>query len=148
MTVAEKLRFLADRAEDGKEFYLIDLYMNRVAMKFSSYSKIIKKINGKWDYLNVEFNHIIYQDFEPKPQWEFTEDEKAILRNLPEQYRWIARDDDETMGELFIYAFKPSKFNGTWIFDKGSVTDLDNFKHLFQSIQWSNDEPCEFRKYL
>ena len=95
---------------------------------------------------NLSVESLRFLELALKPQWEFTEDEKAILRNLPDEFNWIARDDDND--ELFIYAFKPTKFNGTWIFDEGSVTDFDNFKHLFQSIQWSDEEPCEFRSYL
>lgn len=136
MTLAEKLRFLADRVEDKKEFYIM-YGENKILTDYEEFTESydIQELEG----ITLSF----------KPQWEFTEDEKVILRNLPEQYKWIARDDDGwTMGELFIYAFKPMKFNGTWIFDKGSVTDLDSFKHLFQSIQWEDEEPCEFRKYL
>lgn len=136
MTLAEKHRFLADRVEDKKEFYIM-----------YSEKKILTDYEEFTEDYDIQELEVIALSL--KPQWEFTEDEKAILRNLPEQYNWIARDDDdETMGELFVYALKPSKFNDTWIFDKGSVTDLNNFKHLFQSIQWSNDEPCEFRRYL
>ena len=140
MTLAEKLRFLADRAEDEKEFLIED--NEHIFDENTLYT------GGGW-LGSVDINALKFAELKLKPQWEFTEDEKAILRNLPEQYNWIARDDDdEIMGELFVYAFKPSKFNNTWIFDKGSVTDLGNFKHLFQSVRWSDEEPCEFRKYL
>ena len=36
----------------------------------------------------------------------FTEDEKAILRSLPYQFKWIARD---RVGWLFVYEDEPKK---------------------------------------
>ena len=146
MTVADKLRFLADRVDDGKEFYMTDLYMKSVPMKFNSYNILTKKIDGKWDYSSVEFNHLIYHEFKHKPRWEFTGDEEAILKNLPAEYRWIARDKDDN--GLYIYTSEPTRASQHWVYDTGEMKYIDIFNHLFQSIQWSDDEPCEFRKYL
>ena len=85
-------------------------------------------------------------DVELKPQWEFTEDEKAILRNLPDEFRWIARDESDN--QLYVYTSKPAKYNDVWLYVIGKTRNFNIVKHLFQSIQWSDDEPCEFRKYL
>lgn len=80
-----------------------------------------------------------------KPEWTFTEDEKVILRNLPEEYKWIARDRD---GDLMVYEVKPEKRSICW---GGRMTDFEMFcvfNHLFRSIKWEDEEPCEFRKYI
>lgn len=80
---------------------------------------------------------------EPK-QWKFTEDEKVILRNLPKEYNWIARDSNK---DLYIYITKPCKIEDIWDYDE-SPHELDSFEHLFQTIQWDDAEPCEFRKFI
>lgn len=82
------------------------------------------------------------------PNWEFTEDEKVILRNLPYGYEWIARDKDNA-----LYAYN-KKVKADIEFGQWGIGDLDNmrnmeaFNHLFTCIKWEDDEPCEFRKYI
>ena len=81
-----------------------------------------------------------------KEKWAFTEDEKVILRNLPEEYEWIARDE---CGELFVFENMPKKEDDNWTRDY--MSDCERFilfKHLFQCIQFTDTEPCEFRKYI
>lgn len=81
-----------------------------------------------------------------EPRWTFTEEEKALLRNLPDDFRWIARDESDW---LYVYTLKPIKAtNQHWVYEDGGRADLNIFRSIFQSIQWSDDEPCEFRKYL
>lgn len=76
----------------------------------------------------------------------FTDDEKVILRNLPDEFKWIARDSDDY---LAIFTTKPRKDceYSVWL-GGGDVLCLKGFNHIFQSIKWEDDEPCEFRKYL
>ena len=73
----------------------------------------------------------------------FTENEKVILRNLSDKYCWIARDKSD---KLYVYTSKPTKDNQYWL--SVNMRNLNAFKHLFKSIQWSDDEPCEFRRYI
>lgn len=78
--------------------------------------------------------------------WTFTEDEKVILRNLPKEYKWLVRDSDDY---LVIFMKKPEKDNKWKIWEYGGdCLQLQEFNHLFQSINWEEDDPCEFRKYL
>lgn len=80
-----------------------------------------------------------------EPEWTFTEDEKVILRNLPEEYKWIARDES---GDLMVYKVKSEKGSICW--GRG-LTDFEMFcvfNHLFQSIKWEDEEPCEFRNFI
>ena len=84
----------------------------------------------------------VYEDYtckellwERKEKSKLTEDEKAILRNLPKDYKWIARDEN---GCLYVYASKPEKVITMW---KGSGLPMTPFDHLFQFIQWEDDEP-------
>lgn len=83
-------------------------------------------------------------------KWKFTEDEKVILGNLSENFKFIARDDD---GNIWIYEKKPHKNISNPSSDKvwqdgGNFNDFIFYNHLFQCIQWSDTEPCEFRKFI
>ena len=140
MNTTEKLRFLADRAEDGKEFYIGNLMY-----KFSD--RVLLKLFDDGYASIMSINTIINHTFKLKPQWSFTDDEKVILRNLPEEYKWIVRDEN---GEMTIYSTKPDKSNGFWLGSQAvySFESFTAFKHIFKSIQWLDDEPCEFREYL
>ena len=95
-----------------------------------------------WDY-----NLDMLKPATDEPRWAFTDDEKVILRNLPEKYKWIARDK---IGNLTIYCDKKPHKNDIY---ENWVNSSDRysaflFNHLFQSIKWTDEEPCEFRKYL
>ena len=72
-------------------------------------------------------------------KWQFTEDEKVILRNIDKQYKWIGRD---TEGTLWFYDTKP-----TYTIGYGNAKYIDLFNHLFRCIK-IQDEPCEFRKFI
>lgn len=65
-----------------------------------------------------------------------TDDEKTILRNLPANYEWIARDKN---GRLCVYPGKPSKAVTSWCTSGYRFFDL--FNHLFGMVKWEDDEP-------
>ena len=69
-----------------------------------------------------------------KPKIKRTEDENAILRNVPQYYKWIARDGN---GVVCLYPDKPHKSKTIW----DSYGALFPFHHLFQFIKWEDDEP-------
>lgn len=66
----------------------------------------------------------------------FTNDEKAIARNIDKEYKWIARDWD---GNLCIYEGKPKKEGSRWI--SNDYEYLCYFNHLFSAIKWEDEEP-------
>lgn len=74
-----------------------------------------------------------------------TEDEKAILRNLPADYEWIARDGRNS--ELYIYPDKPDKHEGFWM-AKCDYRSLDALSHLFVMVKWEDDEPWKIEDLL
>jgi len=97
---------------------------------------VLNKING--DVTNfVEVSKLI------KPK--LTEDEKVILRNLPKEYEWIARDED---GELYIYD-KPEPFKEkiNW-YNESKSSELYIFNHKFQFIKWEDEEPYNIKELL
>ena len=87
----------------------------------------------------------VYEDYTcKKVLWEkpkkpvLTDKEKVILRNLPEQYKYIARDNDN---DLNVYIKKPSKDDTYWNINIVYVNELNVFNHLFQFIRWDDKEP-------
>ena len=120
----------------------------------------IKRING----INVElcdftssgnifpwwYTLDMLKHAENEPKWVFTEDEKAILRNVDSKYKYLVRDKSN---ELWIHGEKPKKVYtcNCWATSWNGVTYLSNifeFSNIFKCIQWTDEEPCEFRKYI
>lgn len=73
-----------------------------------------------------------------------TEDEKTILRNLPVNYEWIARDES---GVLYIYQDKPKKEEFMWV-DGFENRCLNLFNHLFEMVKWEDDKPWKIEDLL
>lgn len=68
-----------------------------------------------------------------------TESEEEILKNIPNIYKWIARD---FAGNLMVYAMKPKK--GDFYWQPNQIFDYEImiiFNHLFQFIKWEDKEP-------
>ena len=82
---------------------------------------------------------------ETKPSL-LTEDERVILRNIVDDYRWISRDKD---GGLHIFESKPDKEHDHWsISYYYSFESLCLFRKLFQFIKWEDDEPYNIEELL
>lgn len=79
-----------------------------------------------------------------EPKWVFTEEEKVILRNASEDYEYITRDN---LGNLELHTKEPYKKGNFWDSDDYSRF-LFLFNNIFKCIQWTDEEPCEFRKYI
>lgn len=75
---------------------------------------------------------------------EFTDDELAIMRSLPKEYEWMARDDD---GELYIFDKKPKNINGIWE-NNERLNHFYFFEHLFKSITSEDEEPVFIDDYV
>lgn len=73
--------------------------------------------------------------------------ERIILENIDEQYQWIARDEN---GSLWVYSDKPQKNESMWImrFHANGWESFIMFNHLFQMVQWTNEEPTLIDKLL
>ena len=89
-------------------------------------------------YKDYTCKELLWERKDPK----ITEDEKVILRNLPEKYKWIARDKN---GLIFLYSKKPSKCEYSWGGCKYMLLPLE---HLFQFIQWEDNEPYSIKELL
>lgn len=85
----------------------------------------------------------VYKDYtlqellwERKEPIKLTDDEITILRNIDEEFKYIVRDGN---GLLYIYKNKPDKtYDSCWGNGRGTCF---GFKHLFQFIKWTDEEP-------
>ena len=91
----------------------------------------------------------VYKDYTCKELlWErketpkLTEDEKVFLRNVPKEYKWIARD---LSGMVYIFIERPEKGQAIWY---GCGQPMIPFYHLFQFIQWEDEEPYSIEELL
>lgn len=105
--------------------------------------------NERLDDVGGDKSMDIVAVYELKEVWKreeptITEDEKTILRNLPADYEWIARDKN---GRLCVYPGKPSKAVTSWGCALGHRF-FDLFNHLFQMIHWEDDEPWKIKDLL
>ena len=103
--------------------------------------------NARWEHTGTDDNdYDIVAVYELSEVWKreeltLTEDEKAILRNLPEKFKWIARDEN---GKLCIYRNKPGRLQRVWSGEEDGEDDfeyLNLFNHLFKMVKWEDDEP-------
>ena len=91
----------------------------------------------------------VYKDYTCKELlWErketpkLTEDEKVILRSLPKDYKWIARD---LSGMVYIFIERPEKGQAIWY---GCGQPMIPFYHLFQFIEWEDEKPYLIEELL
>ena len=91
----------------------------------------------------------VYKDYtltellwERKEKPQLNEDEKVILRSLPKEYKWIARD---LSGMVYIFIERPEKGQAIWY---GCGQPMIPFYHLFQFIKWEDEEPYSIEKLL
>ena len=91
----------------------------------------------------------VYKDYtckellwERKEKPQLNEDEKVILRSLPKEYKWIARD---LSGMVYIFIERPEKGQAIWY---GCGQPMIPFYHLFQFIQWEDEEPYLIEELL
>ena len=80
-------------------------------------------------YKDYTCKELLWERKDPK----ITEDEKVILRNVPQYYKWIARDGN---GVMCLYPDKPHKSKTIW----DSYGVLFPFHHLFKFIKWEDEE--------
>ena len=82
-----------------------------------------------------EVKEWLKQDIKPS----ITIEERIILSNTSQIYKWIARDKD---GSLHLFTEKPYKDNfNRWVINSGCLERLNIFNHLYKFIRWDNTEP-------
>ena len=103
---------------------------------FDSYRDNLTDIDNAVDIMKVYKDYTLKELlWERKEKPQPTEDEKVILRSLPKDYKWIARD---LSGMVYIFIERPEKGQAIWY---GCGKPMIPSYHLFQFIQWEDDEP-------
>lgn len=95
-------------------------------------------------YEDYTCKELIWKRKEPKEKPKLTEDEKVVLRNIDKKYKWIARDEDGTLGFHFVKPHKEAYFWSS--LEANYVSDL--FPNLFQFIKWEDEEPYSIEELL
>lgn len=132
--------------EEGEEFRIV-----KAKTRYRFYNNSLQVFDTdleEWRNSSIMFNYVISSDIIKLPKKkEFTDDELCILRNIDKDYKWITRDDYN--GLAISNEDKPykTKIDGTrcW-YSVGMVTFM--FEHLFQSIQWEDEEPVFIDDYV
>ena len=120
---------------EGRKFITFDSYRDNLTDIDNAAEFDIMKV-----YKDYTCKELLWERKEKKLV--VSEDEKAILRNVPKHYEWIARDID---GHLYIYASKPKKGLTIWV-DTG--LPMVSFDHLFRFIKWEDEEPYSIKELL
>lgn len=113
-------------------------------------SKTVYYNDNTYGYLEyaIDENVKVYEfeevDLTIPKEYQFTEDEKTILRNLDKKWKWIARD---MSGALWLCKNEPKKEKYIWHSSFGNLNFVA-FNHQFQSIQWTDDKPVEIAKTI
>ena len=136
-------RYLYHCAISDKLLHLESLgYVN-----LDNYNENLKFNNGNLNEFDIMK---VYKDYtckellwERKEKPQLNEDEKAILRNVPKHYKWIARDK---CGTICVFIDKPHKSGLGWGGNFFEVLVL--FSHLFQFIKWEDEEPYSIEELL
>lgn len=106
------------------------------------------RLNSDDDYIiKIENGVTRFQEVERKKQHTFTDFEKQLLLEGYKDFPYIFRNK---YGTLYVSEKKPIKKRVYWdheCFHTISIT-IPRFSHLFQTVQWEDDEPCEWGLWL
>ena len=128
--------------EEGEEFKIA-----KSSFKYVIRDNKLKRIFNNLDEIesNMGINDLSKTEVIKLPKKKaFADDELAIMRSLPKDYEWVARD---RCGEVYVFDRKPKKEQGIWNND-GTPRNLGIFKHLFKSITWEDEEPVFIPDYV
>lgn len=104
--------------------------------------KILKRKCANNCAICVEFiKKWLYEEYEEPIK--LTDGEKAILRNLPKKYKWIARDKNNN---LYLYVDNPCKIGDDWSSDEFDIFKVYN--NLFKFIKWEDEETYSIEELL
>lgn len=91
-------------------------------------------VEGRKEWLEAEYQETIT----------LTDDEKVILKNVPKNTKWIARDQN---GRLYLYCEEPQKIMDWWV-SEWIKYDFAPYNHLFKFIKWKDENPYNIDELL
>lgn len=121
-------------------FYLYDI-PNEVMVKnkyaLEEGGVYIIKDNGSKNYASNMIEEIFKGNFKIVKPVKITFAEKIILENIDPEFKYIARDCNNS---LYVYSNKPWKGERVWFYN-GKAAYLNVFDHLFKFIRHEDNEP-------
>lgn len=131
--------------EEGEEFK-IGTYENLYRI-YNNSLQCLDTFLERWKESVVAFNYVINSDIIKLPKRkEFTDDELAIMRSISKDFKWMARDNNNS---LYLYTIEPAlNENETAWVTNDFMYSLRIYEHLFQSIQWKDEEPVFIDDYV
>ena len=129
--------------EEGEEFKV----NGKDTIYFITDNVLQYKINSyRSKVSNLKVNEIVKITKLPKKK-QFSQDELCILRNIDKEYKWIARDEED--GGICIFIEKPLRKKHIWDLERSShYMFFSCYNHLFNSIQWEDEEPVYIDDYV
>lgn len=108
-----------------------------------SMSNAFKKIAEALGSFNEEkIKEILMKSIKPT----LSEAERVILENIDKDYKWIARDKDNS---LWLYGDRPIKKCACWSIGYSEIgKEFAFYKHLFQFITWQDEKPYNIEELL
>ena len=68
--------------------------------------------------------------------------EKDIVKFIPKEYEWMARDED---GDLFIYADnEPFKYEDVW--KNNGRFEIFPLEKIFEQVKWTDEMAWKFKE--
>lgn len=158
--VGDRVRILADSCIKGCEADVVEVEQDRVTISCGVFSGCFNKdglelvnknkkpptldqLEQRIEKLEKEvFKPIVIHD-RPKEKSLLTEDERVILSNVDEEFKWIIRNTHQ----LTITERKPKLEKWGWSVDGGRLADLP-FRKLFKFIKFEDDKPYNIEELL
>lgn len=125
---------------DDKDYYM-DLKNGIVGWHRKRNDAYTQKVGIVKDFIDSTFVPYV-------KKVKLTDDEKVILRNLPEEYKWIVRDSIDNA--VFVAKEKPKK-NPSVLLEWDCSWEryvIIPYSHLFQQIKWEDAEPTLIAELL
>jgi hypothetical protein len=128
------LEMLIEAETSGKTY-------NKDGLYYSNEKGFVGADDKAWKaYAFDTLNDLIHDGGHYSDGWKevirVSDDERVILRNL--KGRWLARDRN---GQLYCYTTEPAKEDLSWITCDNNYIYCEAFTHLFQIVQWEDNEP-------
>ena len=108
------------------------------------YTHYLKRENREYaicDIMKVYKDYTCQEVLWERKEITLTDDERSLLRILPDTFKYIARDG-HVDGDLCVYVDKPYKMGTVWSTkNSGMHKNINAFNHLFQFVKWEDEEP-------
>lgn len=140
----KKYLVLPDRLMNYSGYLDLEIYDNNIKSKTYDDFDIVKIFDAPLDKIKHR-SWTFGSDIGLELVWErpvkkvFSEKEIVVAECIDKKFKYLARDKNNSLG---VYVDKPFKIRGSSFWDnRHSIASMQLFRHLFQQIQFEDDEP-------